>query len=71
MHSIDMSGKLPMRRRTENAQVRHGCIPHGRGAYRESDSFAMWAVNHGVAVSMTTVSISSDPFTMDPFTMGS
>ena len=20
-----------------------GCIPHGRGAYRESDSFAMWA----------------------------
>ena len=20
-----------------------GCIPHGRGAYRERDSFAMWA----------------------------
>ena len=39
-----------------------GCIPHGRGAYRESDSFAMWAVHHGVIVSMTTVSISSDPF---------
>ena len=33
MHPIDMSGKLPMRRRTENAQVRHGRIPHGRGAY--------------------------------------
>ena len=33
-----------------------------RGAYRESDSFAMWAVHHGVTVSMTTVSISSDPF---------
>ena len=30
-----------------------------RGAYRESDSFAMWAVHHGVTVSMTTVSISS------------
>ena len=41
-----------------------GCIPHGRGAYRESDSFAMWAVHHGVTVSMTTVSISSDPFTL-------
>ena len=40
-----------------------GCIPHGRGAYRESDSFAMWAVHHGVTVLMTTVSISSDPFT--------
>ena len=40
-----------------------GCIPHGRGAYRESDSFAMWAGHHGVTVSMTTVSISSDPFT--------
>ena len=39
-----------------------GCIPHGRGAYRESDSFALWAVHHGVTVSMTTVSISSDPF---------
>jgi hypothetical protein len=39
-----------------------GCIPHGRGAYRESDSFAMWAVHHGVTVSMTTVSMSSDPF---------
>ena len=39
-----------------------GCIPHGRGAYRESDSFAMWAVHNGVTVSMTTVSISSDPF---------
>ena len=39
-----------------------GCIPHGRGACRESDSFAMWAVRHGVIVSMTTVSISSDPF---------
>ena len=36
-----------------------GCIPHGAGAYRESDSFAMWAVHHGVTVSMTTVSISS------------
>ena len=45
-----------------------GCIPHGRGAYRESDSFAMWVVHHGVTVSMTTVSISSDPFTSDPFT---
>ena len=49
-----------------------GCIPHGRGAYRESDSFAMWAVHHGVTVSMTTVSISSDPFipffySPDPF----
>ena len=31
-------------------------------AYRESDSFAMWAVHHGVTVSMSTVSISSDPF---------
>ena len=31
-------------------------------AYRESDSFAMWSVHHGVTVSMTTVSISSDPF---------
>ena len=41
-----------------------GCISHGRGAYRESDSFAMWAVHHGVTVSMTTVSISSDPFTL-------
>ena len=43
-----------------------GCIPHGARAYRESDSFAMWAVHHGVTVSMTTVSISSvispDPF---------
>ena len=39
-----------------------GCIPHGRGACRESDSFAMWAVHHGVTVSMTTVSISSDLF---------
>ena len=39
-----------------------GCIPHGRGACRESDSFARWAVHHGVTVSMTTVSISSDPF---------
>lgn len=38
-----------------------GCIPHGRGAYRESDSFAMWAGLHGVTVSMTTVSI-LDPF---------
>ena len=37
--------------------------PHGARAYRESDSFAMWAVHHGVTVSMTTVSISSDPFT--------
>lgn len=33
-----------------------------RGAYRESDSFAMWAVHHGVTLSMTTVSISADPF---------
>ena len=39
-----------------------GCIPHGRGAYRESDSFAMWAVHHGVTISMTTLSTSSDPF---------
>ena len=28
----------------------------------ESDSFAMWAVHHGVTVSMTTVSMSSDSF---------
>ena len=34
-----------------------GCIPHGARAFRESDSCAMWAVHHGV-----TVSISSDPF---------
>ena len=36
-----------------------GCIHHGARAYRESDSFAIWAVHHGVTVSMTTVSISS------------
>ena len=43
-------------------QVRYSAAyPTGARAYRESDSFAMWAVHHGVTVSMTTVSISSDP----------
>ena len=51
------------RRKCRGREV-FGCIPHGARAYRESDSFAMWAVHHGVTVSMTTVSISSDPFTL-------
>ena len=46
-----------------------GCIPHGARAYRESDSFAMWAVHHGVTVLMTTVSISSDPFTLSFYSL--
>ena len=59
MH-LNMSGEMHMLRRNDEV---FGCIPHGRGAYRESDSFAMWAVHHGVTVSMTTISISSDSFT--------
>ena len=51
------------RRKCRGREV-FGCIPHGCGAYRESDSFAMWAVHHGVTVSITTVLISSDPFTL-------
>ena len=34
-----------------------GCIPHGRGAYRERDSFTLVVFHYGV-----TVSINSDPF---------
>ena len=62
MQQIDMSREMHMDGRQSAAGEVFGCIPHGRGAYRESDSFAMWAVHHGVTVSMTTVSISSDPF---------
>ena len=57
-----MSKEKPMVSAGNSPQVRYSATyPTGARAYRESDSFAMWAVHHGVTVSMTTVSISSDP----------
>ena len=58
-----MQGKAHGNRGERAASEVFGCIPHGARAYRESDSFAMLVVHHGVTVLMTTVSISSDPFT--------
>ena len=65
-----MSKGKPMVSAGNSPQVRYSATyPTGARAYRESDSFAMWAVHHGVTVSMTTVSISSDPlipYCIDP-----
>ena len=44
--SLDMSGEMHMRRRSEV----FGCIPHGRGAFRKHENLSMGATLMDVSV---------------------